>query len=56
MKHNEYRTHREKGAARAEEEKKKKRESVLGQLSALKNDQKDKPSPAPEKKHREESR
>ena len=51
-----YGTLMDKAAARAEEALGEKRESVLGQLSALKNDQKDKPSPAPEKKHREESR
>ena len=46
----------EKAAMRAQEAQAEKRESVLGQLSALKSGQKDKPSPAPEKKHREESR
>lgn len=46
----------DKAAARAEEALGEKRESVLGQLSALKSGQKDKTSPAPEKKHREESR
>ena len=46
----------EKAAMRAQEAQDEKRESVLGQLSALKSGQKDKPSPAPEKKHREESR
>lgn len=45
--------------ARATEMRGEKRESVLGQLSALKSGQKDKAAPttpAPEKKHREESR
>lgn len=51
-----YGTLMDKAAARAEEALGEKRESVLGQLSALKSGQKDKPSPAPEKKHREESR
>ena len=46
----------EKAAMREQEAQAEKRESVLGQLSALKSGQKDKPSPAPEKKHREESR
>ena len=46
----------DKAAMRAQEAQAEKRESVLGQLSALKSGQKDKPSPAPEKKHREESR
>ena len=46
----------EKAAIREQEAHAEKRESVLGQLSALKSGQKDKPSPAPEKKHREESR
>ena len=46
----------EKAAMREQEAAAEKRESVLGQLSALKSGQKDKPSPAPEKKHREESR
>ena len=46
----------EKAAMREQEAAAEKRESVLGQLSALKSCQKDKPSPAPEKKHREESR
>ena len=46
----------EKAAARAEEARGEKRESVLGQLSALKSGQKDKAAPAPEKKHREEGR
>lgn len=46
----------EKAAMREQETRAEKRESVLGQLSALKSGQKDKPSPAPEKKHREESR
>ena len=46
----------EKAAMRAQEAQDEKRESVLGQLSALKSGQKDKPSPAPEKKYREESR
>ncbi len=46
----------EKAAVREQEAHSEKRESVLGQLSALKSGQKDKPSPAPEKKHREESR
>lgn len=46
----------EKAAMREQEAAVEKRESVLGQLSALKSGQKDKPSPAPEKKHREESR
>ena len=47
----------DKAAARAEETRGgEKRESVLGQLSALKASQKDQTSPAPEKKHREESR
>ena len=44
---------------RATEMRGEKRESVLGQLSALKSGQKDKAAPttpAPEKKHREESR
>ena len=46
----------DKAAMREQEAQAEKRESVLGQLSALKSGQKDKPSPAPEKKHREESR
>ena len=46
----------EKAAMREQEAAVEKRESVLDQLSALKSGQKDKPSPAPEKKHREESR
>ncbi len=46
----------DRAAARAEEARGEKRESVLGQLSALKSGQKDKASPAPEKKHREEGR
>ena len=46
----------DKAAARAEEVRGEKRESVLGQLSALKSGQKDKAAPAPEKKHREEGR
>ncbi len=46
----------DKAAVREQEAQAEKRESVLGQLSALKSGQKDKPSPAPEKKHREESR
>ena len=46
----------DKAAMREQETQAEKRESVLGQLSALKSGQKDKPSPAPEKKHREESR
>ena len=46
----------EKAAVREQEAHSEKRESVLGQLSALKSGQKDKPSPAPEKKHRGESR
>ena len=46
----------EKAVMREQEAQAEKRESVLGQLSALKSGQKDKPSPAPEKKHREESR
>ena len=46
----------DRAAARAEEVRGEKRESVLGQLSALKSGQKDKASPAPEKKHREEGR
>lgn len=46
----------EKAAMREQEAAVEKRESVLGQLSALKSGQKDKPSPAPEKKYREESR
>jgi hypothetical protein len=46
----------EKAAIREQEAHAEKRESVLGQLSALKSGQKDKPSPAPEKKHRGESR
>lgn len=46
----------DKAARREQEAQAEKRESVLGQLSALKSGQKDKPSPAPEKKHREESR
>lgn len=46
----------DKAAARAEEARGEKRESVLGQLSALKSGQKDKAAPAPEKKHREEGR
>ena len=46
----------DKAAMREQETQTEKRESVLGQLSALKSGQKDKPSPAPEKKHREESR
>ena len=44
----------DKAAMREQEAQAEKRESVLGQLSALKSGQKDKPSPAPEKKHREE--
>ena len=46
----------DKAAMREQEAQAEKRESVLGQLSALKSGQKDKPSPAPEKKYREESR
>lgn len=46
----------DKAAARAAEARDEKRESVLGQLSALKSGQKDKAAPAPEKKHREEGR
>ena len=46
----------DKAAMQEQEAQDEKRESVLGQLSALKSGQKDKPSPAPEKKHREESR
>ena len=46
----------DKAAMREQEAQAEKRESVLGQLSALKSGQKDKPSPAPEKKHRGESR
>ncbi len=46
----------DKAAAREQETRPEKRESVLGQLSALKSGQKDKSSPVPEKKHREESR
>ncbi len=46
----------EKAAARADETLGKKRESVLGQLSALQGSQKDHTAPAPEKKHRENSR
>lgn len=46
----------DKAAMREQETQAEKRESVLGQLSALKSGQKDKPSPAPEKKHCEESR
>lgn len=46
----------DKAAMQEQEAQAEKRESVLGQLSALKSGQKDKPSPAPEKKHREESR
>lgn len=43
--------------ARAEETRDgEKRESVLGQLSALQSGKKDHAAPAPEKKHREESR
>ena len=47
--------HADKVAERASE-RGEKRESVLGQLSALKASQKDQTAPAPEKKHREESR
>ena len=46
----------DKAAVRAAEARDEKRESVLGQLSALKSGQKDKAAPAPEKKHREEGR
>lgn len=46
----------DKVAMREQETRGEKRESVLGQLSALKSSQKDKSTLAPEKKHREESR
>ena len=46
----------DKASVRAAEARDEKRESVLGQLSALKSGQKDKAAPAPEKKHREEGR
>lgn len=46
----------DKAAERADETRGEKRESVLGQLSALQSGQKDHAAPAPEKKRREESR
>jgi len=46
----------DKAAAREQETRPEKRESVLGQLSALQSGKKDHAAPAPEKKHREESR